>query len=162
MPDSPIRPSASPAFTVIAGLHRQAALRHVAILGLPAIAVIDHRAVAAFAVVDALAAAFRDRHVLDPVADAQHLAVGRREHLHPGLLRRHGGKADIGAVMALIGQRSALVILRGGRRIAVDIMLDEAGPADLAGHRQAQGDVLRRSGAGEEEQAEEARKDAGA
>ncbi len=110
---------------------------------------IHHRAVAAFDVVDARPVSARNRRILDAVAHPQHLAVRRRQHVHPGLLRRHGGDADIGAGMTLISERAALVILRGGRRIAVHVMLDEAGLSDLAGDRQAQGDVLRGCGGGE-------------
>ena len=64
-------------------------------------------------------------------------ALGGRHHIHPGPLRRQVRHAEIGAVMAVIGQRAALVILAPPARVVVDIMLDDAAAPDLAGDGQA-------------------------
>jgi hypothetical protein len=61
--------------------------------------------------------------------------------------------------MGVVGEGAALVIAGAGRRIAVNVMLDEAGATELAGDRQAQGDVLRGCGKsdGEAEEAQESK-----
>jgi hypothetical protein len=120
----------------------------MAILRFPPIAVIDDRAVAAFGILDGFPAPAGDGDIFCPVADAQHLAVCRRHHVDARLLGRHGRHADVGPVMALVGERSALIILRSRGRVTVHVMLDEAGAADLAGDRQAEGNILGEGRAG--------------
>jgi hypothetical protein len=135
----------------VAGLHREAALGHVAVLGFPALAVLDHEPVAAFHGLDALAPAPGDGDILHPVADPQDLAARGREHVDARLLGRQGRHPDVGAGMTRIGEGAALVVLGGRRRVAVDIVLNDAGRADLAGHRQAQGHGLRGGRTGAQE-----------
>ena len=52
------------------------------------------------------------------------------------------GHPEIDAVMAVIAQRSAPIILRPGRRIMVEILLDEARLADVAIERQCKPEAL--------------------
>jgi hypothetical protein len=82
-------------------------------------------------------------HAIAKPCDA---AVGGRENIHPGALRGHGRQAQINAVVAIAGERAALIIHRGGRGIDIDIFLDEAGAAHFARDRQLQNRRLLRQG----------------
>ena len=63
-----------------ADLH--AALAHMAVLGLPALAVLDRHAVAAIAALDRRLADHRDADVVHAVADVADPARRRRQHRH--------------------------------------------------------------------------------
>ncbi len=120
----------------LAGLHHDAAARHVAVLGLPTAAVIDEHAVAAL---PPLHVAVGQEHALRfAVAAAKHLSRRRRQHPHALALRDHVGKAEIHAVVLVVDEGAAGVVARAGAGIMVDVLLDHAGLAYDAVEGQAQ------------------------
>src|SRR5262249_13694178 len=122
----------------VARLHQDATPRHVTVLRLPAVAVIDDDAVAALAAFDRLDSTFADRDIGHFIAPSEHAARCGREHLHPGALLAHRRNADVEALVTVVGAAAALIIacLRGG--IEIQVVLYLARDADLALDRQLQ------------------------
>ena len=104
----------------------------MAILGLPAIAVINQHAIATF-----LAGNDR-RKIGDSVAHAFHGARRRRQHIDPHRHRRNRRESNVGAVMALIRQPATAEILRGGAGVVIYILLDIAGLPQVTVCREGQ------------------------
>jgi hypothetical protein len=129
----------------IPGLDPDTALAEVAVLRLPDIAVRNHNPVAAFAAFDRAGIARTQHGIRHTVARAPHLPVGRRQHIDACPLRRNRRQPDVGPVMRVVGKRAARVVARTRTRVVIDIVLDDAGAADLARHRKAQ---LQRFGQG--------------
>jgi hypothetical protein len=127
---------------LLAAAHADTLFRHVAILRDPTALVPQHDAVAALAALDRFACAFADRDIGDAVARADHGAGRCGNHVDAGALRVHAGNADIGAVVAVIGLLAAAIVLPFRRGVAVRIILQEAGLADLAGQRQREADRI--------------------
>ena len=135
----------------IAHLHPHAAAGDVAVLRLPAIPVVDDHAVAALLADDGRRARRPDRDVLHPIAQPRHATWGGGQHGDAGALGGHVEQADVDAVVRLIGPPPALVVAHARTRITIDVVLDLAGPADLAGKREGQRGRRGRSGAGDPE-----------
>ncbi|KAK1548174.1 hypothetical protein Q3G72_013615 [Acer saccharum] len=116
-------------------LHADAALGEVAILGFPAMAVVDDEAVAAFLVGDGCGAALAHRDVGHAVAHAQHAAGRAGQHGDALVHSRQAGDAEIGAVMPRIGAATAQIVVRRRGGAGVDIVLHRAIAAQVAGER---------------------------
>ncbi len=108
----------------------------VAVLRLPAIAMIDDDSVAGLLVV--YVAPSPHPRVGFAVAGAQHRPGLRRDDGIAGAHVRHRSQTDVGPVMAVGGQRAAAIIAPTRTRIMIDELLDQARLADLARHRKNQ------------------------
>lgn len=115
-----------------------AATTEVAILGLPALAVVDEDAVPALAASDGSTTALFDPLVALAVADGPHGAGGRRPHRHAGGHRGEIGYRQIDPVVAVVGKRAARRIAQAGPRIMVEMVDDPAIAPGVAGERQGE------------------------
>ena len=105
---------------------------HMTILRLPAAAMVNHHAIAAFF------ARHLWRKIFHPVADTRHSARRCGQHGHATFHRSAGGYGKIRAVMPIIGQRAAGEITPSGAGVMVKILLDIAGFTQGAVHWQGQ------------------------
>ena len=119
----------------IADVYGDAALAHVAILRFPTIAMIDHYSIAALATLQALPAGLVREGICHSVAPAFYSSIGSSKHgdLLFGLSR--GLKAEVCPRVAFVSRASACVIANAWARVDIDIVLDEAGLAQLARDR---------------------------
>jgi hypothetical protein len=118
----------------IPGLNPDAALLQMAIARLESVWMRDDYGVTALAPLDLLATGCPHRHVLHAIAGAQDLAVCCCSYCYAGTLLCHARQAEIGALVPVVGFVAAHVIARGIRWIVVDVVLDEARLANLAGY----------------------------
>ena len=75
-------------FDPVAQLNPDRALLEMAVLGFPAVAVVDDHAVAGLLALDLIQTAFADPNIGFAVADSFDHAGGGRQDRHPGLHRR--------------------------------------------------------------------------
>ena len=129
----------------LARFHPDRTLFQVAILAFPAAAMVDHHAIAA------ILSCGEGGEIGHPVAHPFHHARRGRQHIDARRHRRAGGQRNIGAVMAVVTQGPAGEIGRLGARIMVGVLLDIAGLAQPAVHRQRQFKGPRRWGEGHQE-----------
>jgi hypothetical protein len=122
---------------LVAGPDRDAALFEVAVLGDPAISVLDQHAVAALAVGDIWIPRCVDP-VGDPVPGSGHDAVGSRDNPNALLHVPQRWHANISAVMAVIGLAAAAVIRGFGPGEVINILLDGAIQTRRASYRQTE------------------------
>ena len=118
--------------------HRDTAVAQVAILGLPAVAMVDQHAVAALLAVEQIRRRAGEPEVGHAVAQRPDFAVGRRQHRHARPHRGEGIDREIGALVAVIGLGPAGEILGPRPGIAVEVVHHEAVVAEGAVDRQAE------------------------
>ena len=136
----------------VAAFHLHRALAHVAILGLPAAAVINPHAVAA--VLPAEVHARDIGLILNPVPHADDRSGGGSNHPHTRPHRLERGQGEICAAMAVIGEVAAGEIPHAVAWVTVSILLDIAGLVQGAVHWQTDLDITRggRKGRRDEDQ----------
>ncbi len=81
-------------------------------------------------------------HIGHTVAHRLDDAGRGRQHRYALLLRGHRGNTQIDAVVPVICHRAAAVIFHTGRRIMIEILLDEAGLAEFAIERQCEAESV--------------------
>jgi hypothetical protein len=115
----------------------------------------DDDAVAAFLSSDGGFSRLAYGNVIEPIPDRSNAAWRCRKHVDIALLDLKIGNPDISPVVAVICAAATHEITNLAARIMVDVVLDEAGDAELALHRQRESECLqglRRKREGEEEQ----------
>ena len=126
MPDRPTSPSGVPVAHRVALADPDAALLHVAVLGRPAVVMVDQTPLPHSRSLTASSAGLGDALVGHAVPRRLDRAFGRREHGDAGLHGAEVGDADVDAVVAVIGLVAAHVVAAVAARIAVDIVLHDA------------------------------------
>jgi len=127
----------------LAGLHDDAALPEMAVLGLPAPAMVDDQRVPGFPILHGVGAGRADAHVIHAVAQSQHRTRCRSQHLHA---LGHDGAVrnpDIRALVTVIGEAAASPVLGLRAGIIIDEVADHAADVRRAGDRQVEAGAAR-------------------
>jgi len=116
----------------IASLDSQAALGQVAVLGLPAVLVLNNGTVATFFSDDGGFPDGSNRNVIHTVSHPGNTPGCGGDYLDAFFLNFEIGYPDIRPVMAIIGAATARVVAGHGRAVMVNVVLDEASHAQFA------------------------------
>lgn len=113
----------------------------MAILGTPAIAVVDEDAVAAFAILDPVRLVGARCMVANVIPCAHHLARSSRQHRDVTVKPTAIGKSKVRAFVAIANKPAASIIAGSRSRVPVNVVLDGADGTDLTVHGQRQAKV---------------------
>ena len=117
---------------------REAAFAQVTVLRPPAVAVIEHDAVAAFAAPGDRRGQLVGEPVGNAVAREHHLAGRGGQHRHAARHVSQIADPEIGAVVTVVGEEPAAVVARSRSGIHIEVVLDEAVMTQAAGDREVE------------------------